>query len=347
MSQRIPLFFIALVILGLVILLIVAGFLFAPKASISTLPPVGKLPTSPKPGPNWTSINTTSSPETTASMMAYYPPEAEILLLDSDRGCGQSYSWSFANGEWTNDTSAMGPGPTPARGQGGLVYNPPDGELVLFGGSSPCGVYNDTWTFANGTWTHIVTGVAPPPLYGFAMTYDAADGYILLTGGCCIAGSDSHETWKFQAGVWTNLNRAPTPVVDLESGMSFDPNLGKVLFVGGYASGFVSQSTWTFSNGTWLRVYPLTSPSNRAGMGLAFDAALGRDVLVGGYTKVSKGVFVNLTDTWSYSTGGWVNLTAGLTASPPFVSGPTLMVYDTHSRQILLFLGLNQTWVFG
>ena len=99
------------------------------------------------------------------------------------------------------------------------------------------------------------------------MTYDASDGYVLLTGGCCISGGISRETWTFQHGQWTNLTQSPSPVVDLDSGMTYDSTLGEVVFVGGYASGFVSQATWTFHNGTWLRLYPAVSPSNRAGIG--------------------------------------------------------------------------------
>jgi len=347
MAQPIFRFLLAMAIAGLVVLLVVATVLYAHLPATPALPPAGTLPKSPIPGPNWTLLNTTSSPVTADSMMTYDPPIAQILLLDSENRCGETYTWTFAGGEWRNQTSNVGPGPTPARGQGGLVYDAADGELVLFGGTSPCGTYNDTWTFANNTWTHISTAVAPPPLWGFEMTYDAADRYVLLTGGCCIHGGDSHETWEFHGDGWTNLSEAPTPVVDLQSGMVFDQSIGKVLFVGGYASGFVSQSTWTFVNGTWVRVYPIDSPANRAGVGLAFDGRLGRDILVGGYTKVSKGVFINLTDTWSYGSGGWTNLTSQLTGSPPFVSGPTLMAYDASTRQVVLFLGFDETWVFG
>jgi len=219
--------------------------------------------------------------------------------------------------------------------------------MVLFGGSSPCGVYNDTWTFSNNAWARLTTSVAPPPLRGFAMTYDAADRYVLLTGGLGTGGQLSRETWTFQHGHWTNLTQSPTPIVDFNSGMTYDSSIGEILFVGGYASGFVSQATWTFHNGTWLRLYPSASPSNRAAMGLAYDGSLKKDVLVGGYTKVTKGVFVNLTDTWTYAGGPWQNLTSSLARSPPYAAGTTLMSYDPARQQIVMFLGYGQTWAFG
>ncbi len=346
MARRLPFLLVGMIAAVLVGVVIVAGGIYPQTTSYPTPPPNGNLGP-PPPGPNWSRLNPANSPSNNSSMMAYLPMAGELLLVDSDGGCSPSNSWTFSGGTWQNVTALVNPGPDPARGLGGLVYDGADGYLVLFGGSSPCGVYNDTWTFANSTWSRLATTIAPPPLYGFAMTYDASDGYVLLTGGCCINGEISRETWTFQHGQWTNLTQSPSPVVDLDSGMTYDSTLGEVVFVGGYASGFVSQATWTFHNGTWLRVYPAVSPSNRAGIGLAFDGALKKDVLVGGYTKVTKGVWVNLTDTWTYGGGHWQNLTGGLTASPPFASGPTLMAYDSASKEIVMFLGYDQTWVFG
>lgn len=281
-------------------------------------------------------------------MLAYLPTTGQMLYVDSGGACGSSSTWAFAGGSWDNLTPVVGPGPQPARGLGGLQYDGTDGYMVLFGGRSACGVdLNDTWTFANHTWTHVVTANAPPPLYGFAMTYDASDGYVLLTGGCCIHGVISRETWSYAQGTWTNLSQFPTPIVDLNGTMTYDPTLGEVVYVGGYASGFVSQATWFFHAGQWLRLYPGISPSNRAGEGLTYDAALTKDVLVGGYTKLSRGHYINLTDTWDFGGGNWHNLTAGLTSSPPSVNGHDLMSYDPVRHEIILFAGTNQTWTFG
>jgi hypothetical protein len=345
-DRRIPLAGIGLFSVVLVAVLLISGNIPIPNIKNPTLPSPNST-TPPTPGANWTRLSTTASPATTSSMMAYVPTTHEIILVDSGRTCGSSSTWAFVGGAWENLTPLVGPGPNPARGSGGMVYDGADGYLVLFGGSSPCGVYNDTWTFANGTWTRLSTPAAPPPLYRFAMTYDASDGYVLLTGGCCIGGQISRETWSFEHGNWTNLTQSPSPIVDLDSAMTFDSTLGEVVFVGGYASGYVSQATWTFHGGLWTRLYPTISPSNRAGMGFAYDEVLAGDVLVGGYTKITQGVYVNLTDTWTYESGHWQNATAALTASPPFVSGPALMSYDPGRQQIVLFLGYDQTWVFG
>jgi hypothetical protein len=350
MDRRLPLVLVAVVSVALIVSLVITDAIPLPAIGNPSIPPGGYIP--PTPGSNWTHLATVGSPtNSSAGMMTYLPSSGELLLVDPGPGCGPSTTWVFSGGSWVNLSGQVGPGPTPGRGRGGLAYDAADGYAVLFGGASPCGTYNDTWTFENNIWTQLTTTSAPPPLSEFAMTYDATDGYVLLTGGCCIAGANSRETWAFAHGIWTNLTQSPTPVVDSNSAMTFDASLGVVVFVGGYASGFVSQATWTFVGGVWTRVYPAVSPANRAGLGLAYDAAISKVVLVGGYTKVSRSVFVNLTDTWTYElrygNGYWLNLTAGLTGTPPFVTAPGLMAYDAARQQVVLFAGYDETWTFG
>jgi len=339
---------VAIVVVCVLLVVVIAVAEEAPSHRITnpTLPYPKPTP-SPTGGKNWSLLRTAASPLSISSMMAYDPSDRELILVDSEGGCGASYTWAFSGGAWVNLTPVVGPGPSPARGNGGLVYDAADGYLVLFGGSSPCGVYNDTWTFSDNVWTRLVTSSAPPRLSQFAMTYDASDGYVLMTGGCCIGGVDSRETWDFHGGLWTNLTAAETPIVASGSSMTYYPGLGAVVFVGGYASGYVSQATWTYHAGNWTRLYPAPSPSNRAGMGFAYDQALSKDVLLGGYTKITTGVFVNLTDTWTFGNGRWQNVTGDLATSPPFASGSALMEYDVATSQIVLFLGYEQTWVFG
>ncbi len=342
MNRRVPLAICAIAAIGLVAGLAISGAIPLPNVANPSIPG-GYVP--PPPGPNWTQLATGLTPTTNASMMTFDPSVSGLLLVAADPGCGGSSTWTFASGAWTNLTAQVGPGPAPGRGGGGLAYDAADNEAILFGGLSACGAENDTWAFANDTWSLVATATAPPPLYDFAMTYDDSDGYVLLTGGCCIAGADSHETWAFHAGAWTNLTQSPTPVVDADSAMTYDGALGQVVFVGGYASGYVSQATWTFHDGLWQRLYPVNSPSNRAGLGLAYDAAIQKDILVGGYTKVTKGVYANLTDTWTYGSGHWENITGGLTTTPPFVKSPTLVAYDPARLEVVLFAGPGQTWV--
>ncbi|MGA9840602.1 MAG: kelch repeat-containing protein [Thermoplasmata archaeon] len=346
MDRRIPPVIVAVLIIGLVTAVFVVAANPEPQSTNPSLPPTGTThPTAPP--PEWSQYNTTGSPATNASMMAFLPTSNELLLVDSGGGCTSSSTWALTGTTWQNLTTQVGPGPKPARAFGGMAYDSDDGYMVLFGGASPCGTYNDTWEFANNAWSRVATTSAPPPLYGFAMTYDASDGYVLLTGGCCIAGRDSNQTWAFVHGAWTNLTAGPSPVVDRYGAMAYDAALTDVVYVDGYSSGFVSQATWVFHAGNWTRLYPIVSPSNRAGMGLVYDAALSKVVLVGGYAKVTTGVWINLTDTWTYGGGPWDNLTAGLDTSPPFVSGAALMTYDPGIQRIVLFLGHDQTWVFG
>ena len=346
MGSRLPLAIIAVLCIALVGLLVAEGGFPLPRVNNPSIPTgVG---TPPGPGPNWTRINTGLTPPANASMMGYSPSVGGLVLVTTGAGCGpSSFTWELLGGTWVNVSATVGPGPTPARSDGGIVYDGSDGYLVLFGGYSACGMYNDTWSFSNNSWSRLTTATAPPPLYGFAMTYDASDGYVLLTGGCCVAGKLSQETWAFHHGTWANLTRGVSPAVDLDGAMTYDATLGVVVYVDGYASGYVSQSTWTFHAGNWTRSYPSGAPVNRAGMGFVYDPVLTEDLLVGGYAKVTKGVWVNLTDTWAYVGQKWKNLTAGLTTTPPFTTQPNLMVYDPSRKQVVLFAATNGTWTFG
>jgi hypothetical protein len=347
MDRRVPLILIALASVALVAVLIAANGFPLPRLSNPSIKNTTYTP--PLPTPNWTHLATVTSPNSTSGMVTYLPNSGELLLVVPGAGCGPSSTWVFAGQEWVNVTAQVGPGPTPGRGGGGLAYDAADGYAVLFGGASACGVLNDTWEFANNSWSRLVTPVAPPPLARFAMTYDATDGYVLLTGGCCVAGFDSHETWAFVHGGWRNVTAPPFPEVDEDSAMTYDTAANEVVFVDGYASGYVAQSTWTYVGGVWNRTFPNVAPANRAGVGLAYDGAIGATVLVGGYTKVAQGVFVNETDTWLLTQKGagfrWRNISANLTNAPPFVVAPSLLAYDAAEHEVVLYSGFNETWV--
>src|SRR5271170_6765146 len=51
--------------------------------------------------------------------------------------------------------------------------------------------------------------IATPPgfeLYNLALTYDAADGYLLLFGATGSGSLEGTQTWEYAEGVWTQLH---------------------------------------------------------------------------------------------------------------------------------------------
>ncbi|MFY9716983.1 MAG: kelch repeat-containing protein [Thermoplasmata archaeon] len=157
--------------------------------------------------------------------VSYYPSGHEVILyggLGFESGGGFSYlhdTWSFVDNRWTElwDNATCSPTTCPSPRAGAmLAYDPARNALLLFGGetgydASPfytSVALNDTWIFANDTWTNISSdlGPAPSPRFEGSMIYDPSDNYILLFGGMTENSNSLGDTWEFSAGRWTNIS---------------------------------------------------------------------------------------------------------------------------------------------
>ena len=129
-----------------------------------------------------------------------------------------------------------------------MVYDPAAGGMILFGGffyfEIPHGVtiqvaYNQTWLFANNTWTNITASVgdAPSPRWSGAMSYDPSDNYILLFGGATAYGNALGDTWKLSDGTWTNITASEGGASGYLSQLAPEPRAGAA--VANSPSGYV------------------------------------------------------------------------------------------------------------
>ncbi len=182
------------------------------------------------------------------------------------------------------------------------------------------------------------------------MTYDMADGYVLLFGGCLGASSGcaslSNQTWAYQGGVWTNLSEArPHPSARWGAGMVYDSADGYVLLFGGQGNAITPlNDTWKFSAGRWTNITTTAghAPSVRRGETLINDTADGYVVMCCGIDTSG-----NLGDTWKFVGGTWSALTSTL---PVRNGAPGTM--DGSSRYGVLFGGgdfgaLGDVWTFS
>jgi List-Bact-rpt repeat protein len=207
--------------------------------------------------------------------MAYDAADGYVVLFGGD-SCAAAVpyacndTWTYHQGNWTRLNLSVAPGP---RADALMAYDAADHCLVLFGGSagwvqngrSIGYTFHDTWTFQNGSWKNVTGPVSPRVAggdrYSSAMTFDAADGYLMLaaytnsTGG--FNGGSIH-TWKYVSGTWSELTSAVLPGF-LQNGAVavYDPGLGRVVLssvlelsssspFGGYSS-----TWWGFRNGSW------------------------------------------------------------------------------------------------
>ncbi|HLN51130.1 MAG TPA: hypothetical protein VK455_03625 [Thermoplasmata archaeon] len=213
---------------------------------ISLVPSV--LPSAGDPS-SWTNItppvlNPTNNPSVRIQPAEAYDPALHATLLFGGEENALDYladTWSYANNRWTELNSGASCTATtcPAPRLGAmLAYDPAAGGMVLFGGAFylflgvPIQVaYNDTWLFANDSWTNISSSVgnAPSPRFSGAMAYDPSDGYSLLFGGSTVYGNALGDTWKLAAGRWTNITSSEGGATGYESLQAPEPRAGAAI----------------------------------------------------------------------------------------------------------------------
>jgi hypothetical protein len=176
------------------------------------------------------------------------------------------------------------------------------------------------------------------------MTYDAADGYVVLYGGAIsLSLPYSNETWAFDRGHWARVETTGSPPGLLLPYLAYDPALGETILYGGFRSnsGFWNNHTWAYRDGTWTRLSdgPYVPPVWDGG--LTYDPAGGDLLLFGG--ALGRGTNV----TWIFSGTGW-------TKSPlpsPSPRGGEGLASDPLDGYAVLFGGqsnsgiLNDTWL--
>jgi hypothetical protein len=294
-------------------------------------------------------------------MVAYDAADGYVLLFGGLDTTGGNVlygdTWTFANGTWHNLTSEEVASPAP-RYLGAMAYDAADHCVVLFGGYNGAGTaYNDTWIFENDSWESVnVTGASPSPLWRATMTYDAADGYVLLFGGTTAAGAPRNETWSFSGGTWTNrtANTSGAPPARYRAAMTYDAADGYVLLFGGcttVTAGCSSSDTWKYVAGNWTDLTGSvgTPPPARVYAAMSYDPATDSVLLFGGATSTAG---AELADTWEFTAGYWYDLTANQTQSPSARSLSAL-IPAWPAGYLLLFGGngvggqLADSWAYG
>ncbi|MGA8664718.1 MAG: kelch repeat-containing protein [Thermoplasmata archaeon] len=290
--------------------------------------------------------------------LTWDPIDGYVLLFGGSNATGDYMgdTWSFQNGAWTE----LFPLTTPlGRDSSGLVYDPSDSSMMLFGGYTPAAsaALNDTWLFRGGTWTEVPTGTGPSPRYGFGLVWDPATYTDILFGGysplCPTATANlCNDTWSWSDGTWTELHPTGAPPARYELSMTYDGTDGYLLMFGGYGGstclqpGGYCQDTWSFAAGSWTQVAtggtlcgnnatgnctPLVAPGPRSEAALGFDSADGYAVLFGGQNQ-SVG---SMSDTWRYVGGTWTQLAPTHTPYGRYGAGLT---FDASPSDQFLFL---------
>jgi len=247
----------------------------APAGSVSPLgdpPSSWKQLTPPAGNPNPSARDSVAE--------AYYPAGHEVLLFGGTYSGFAFYgdTWGFSDGKWTeliSNTSCTPKTCPTARGGAMMAYDPAKQAMLLFGGLNFTVTFNDTWLFANNSWTNITANlsVSPSPRFDGSMTYDSLDNYILLYGGEGLNFNTLPDTWKFANGEWTNITGSVGTAPSARAGAAIaDSPSGYIMLFGGED---------VYDNGS--DTYIITNPCNPAGEEVAWWFYEGKWSIESGY----------------------------------------------------------------
>jgi hypothetical protein len=199
-------------------------------------------------------------------------------------------------------------------------------------------------------WTNVSGPVVTPPAgaYFVTMSYDAADGYVVLFGGCNYYGScPLGSTWAFSGGQWTDLTNmvSQSPPAREYAAMAYDAADGYIVLYGGYGRLGLLNDTWTYHDYNWTQVATNgTFPAARWGPAMAYDSKDGYIVMFGGYTYYYSPYY--LDETWTFLHGNWTNRT-GHTGSTPGGRYYAAISDDPADGYVLMFGGYKSSGLAG
>jgi hypothetical protein len=320
-------------------------------------------------GGSWSQLSPSHSPESCyGSALAFDSVDNYTVYLGgANIGAGSScasagQTWMFRAGDWSQLHPAVSPSP---RQDAALSNDSADGYLLLFGGvNSSCssGVCADTWKFVGGAWTQLAPKASPPARAGAGLTYDSADGHMVMFGGVTdVTSLTSHsfwvamlnDTWSYRGGNWTALSPVgPVPPEVYDDGFVYDAADGVAVYTcaDNNASGPYSDPEiyWTFAGGNFTdgsSTSGLNSklPPNRLAEALAYDWKDGYVVLYGG----TGTQWQRLTDTWAYHAGVWTNLSRPGAFAATLVIAPSEVLIGHTVQFNVSVIGSSGTYTYA
>jgi Galactose oxidase, central domain len=338
----------------------------------------------------WTNLSGdgVAAPDPRAAPLAAYSPTLNETILFGGynlSGVGTSAAaygdtWEFSHDAWTLVQAGGSPMAPPPRWGGGLVYDASDGYLLMFGGrTSPNGsveslswFLNDTWAYNATGWHQIVTSTAPSPRVYFGMTYDAADGVVVLFGGGIgttdVPWTIYGDTWTYHAGVWTNITASagPSPAPRLVGAMAYDAADGYVVLVAGSDSRefydvscpYVYPDEWKFVGGKWSPLSLESAVEPPGGFGsMWYDAGSDSLLYYDGIENLSVAdCDAEVGNVWMYANGVWQLAWAVGDGAGPVPRYLAAGLDDQGENQSILFGGYyswysgpayNDTWALS
>lgn len=227
--------------------------------------------------------------------------------------------------------------PSPRWGSS-LAYDEANRDLVLFGGSSPSGSLNETWTWDGKDWRRYEVRPAPPRGMTSLLAYDPTHRDVLLFGSLRQADSWVNGTWTWNGSSWQELRPQHEPAVtpDWEPTMASDPVSGTVLLLGfiqvrSGSTATMQPQTWSWNGKDWMELSPALSPQ-APGQLISGGSRL---YMTGASPVAAPGS--DAGGMWQWDGSQWT-----FTATPSYPSGPA--AFDQGNATIVLFNRDTWTW---
>lgn len=187
--------------------------------------------------------------------MAYDPDRERVVMFGGSPGDSGTWEWNCRDQAWTRFDVT---GPWPGLDALSMAWHPHSGTVV-FGGSGPSGLTNETWTWDGAGWNLVATssGAAKPsPRAWTPMAYDARRGSLVMFGGNPDnVGTALNETWEWTGASWRLLfanDPLRTPPQRSRSMIAYDPQRQVTTVFGGFGQGNVNPTpfddTWELRN---------------------------------------------------------------------------------------------------
>lgn len=185
-----------------------------------------------------------------------------------DKNAADTWTFGGAGAGWSQVT-----GSAPAARYFGSAASV-SGKVVLFGGASDSGIFDDTWTFDGSAWRQVQVSSPPPARYAASMA--ALGSEVVLFGGRIAGPSGSfnptsfNDTWMFDGKSWRQIPIANPPPA--RAGATMGSRGNQVVLFGGskdLGSSAPMSDTWTFDGTSWTLVTGVSPPSGRNGASFA------------------------------------------------------------------------------
>jgi N-acetylneuraminic acid mutarotase len=320
----------------------------APAQASSTTSPTIKQTTTTLAPAGWEAVTLAGAlPDARLGASLAYLSDGNKLLLFGGCTGGSKYSgdtWAcdLTAKAWTN-LKPTGTLPSPRASQA-MAYDPVGDKLIVFGGYDGKTYYGDLWAYdlTRNAWNTLTpTGAAPAARHGNSLVYDPQSKKMILFGG--YNGSTQYnDTWAYDpaANSWTDLK----PTGNLPAGrdsqaMAYDSDDKVMVLFGGWSTTEQFDDTWAYdpANNSWTVLKPTgVAPTARALHQMVYDPAIKKIVLFGGGTSSAT-----FNDTWlfDFAARSWTPATAD--GGPPPARAGHALVYDSSTKDILLFGGSN------